>query len=238
MQQAPRILPPLLLEDILQPQSLQALYNHPQNDYYWSDDFSPQFYVAQAKAGFMAVTEMHKGEGMLLPELQHSYAVLDFTHLHTSRHVRRILNQANAPTLSIGFSLRTAHTHIQAHHKHNWLTLRYLETLEAVNALSSDVHVVSVLLRHGDTITAGEIGYIIGRTYTSLSGFSSRDPRHRHHGTTQLVLLGRWLERHGFAFWNLGQPYMAYKFALGAKKYPRHAFLERWHRALGQTLSL
>jgi Leu/Phe-tRNA-protein transferase len=235
MQQAPRILPPLSLEDIAQPQSLEALYVNLQNDYYWSDDFSPEFYIAQAKAGFMAVTEMHRGEEILLPELQRSYALLDFSDLHISRHVRRILNRDN-PSLYVGFSLYAAYERIRAYHKHTWVTPRYIKTLEAINAQQNDVHAVSVLLRHNGEITAGEIGYIIGRTYTSLSGFSSKKYPYRDHGTTQLVLLGQWLEDHGFAFWNLGQPYMPYKFALGAREYGRQAFLQRWHRAIRQTL--
>jgi Leu/Phe-tRNA-protein transferase len=236
MKQAPRILPSLSLEEILNPQSLETLYADLQNDYYWSEDFSAEFYIAQAKAGFIAVTEMHKGNELLLPELQRSYAVLDFADVHIGRHVRRILRYDDL-SLHVGFSLHAACERIRAHHKYTWITPRYIKTLEAVNAMRSDVHVVSVLLRHEEKITAGEIGYMIGRTYTSLSGFSSRDRRHQNHGTTQLVLLSQWLERHDFAFWNLGQPYMPYKFALGAKEYPRHAFLQRWSRATKQALS-
>jgi len=214
---------------------LQTLYAREDTDYYWSQDFSADFYVAQAQAGFMAVTEMHKGVELLLPELQLRYALLDFTDLHISRHVRRILRQDH-PTLHIGLSLDTAGEQIAAYHPHSWLSPRYLQTLKAVNRAKHPVHVVSALLRHEGEIIAGEIGYILGRTYTSLSGFSSRDTRYRHYGTVQLVMLGQWLARHKFAFWNLGQPYMPYKFALGAREYSRQDFLKRWLSATQKSL--
>jgi len=227
MNSAPRILPHLSYQDLRNPLLLQARYADMGEDYYWSEDFSAEFYLAQAQAGFIAVTERHKGRELLLPELQRSYAVLDFDDLHVSRHVRRVIRR-DAPVLHVGLSLRTAASHIQRYHKHSWLSARYLETLEAINACNNGMHVLSVLLYHQGEINAGEIGYILGRTYTSLSGFSSRHPDRRHHGTTQLVLLGQWLKRHHFDLWNLGQPYMPYKFALGAKEYSRHAFLRRW----------
>jgi len=235
MNSAPRILPHLSYQDLSNPLLLQARYADMREDYYWSENFSPEFYVAQAQAGFMAVTERHKGAELLLPELQRSYALLDFDDLHISRHARRIIRR-DMPTLHVGLSLRTAAERIREHHRHSWLSPRYLKMLEAVNAQQSDMHVVSILLRHRGEITAGEIGYILGRTYTSLSGFSSRDRDLRHHGTVQLVLLGQWLQHHRFAFWNLGQPYMPYKFALGAREYSRSAFLNRWLPATREKL--
>jgi hypothetical protein len=85
-----------------------------------------------------------------------------------------------------------------------------------------------VYIESEGNIVAGEIGYIIGKTYTSLSGFSSKQKKHNNYGTAQLVLLAQYLQEQGFSFWNLGQPYMDYKLALGAKVYERKTFLERW----------
>merc|ERR1711879_99086 len=47
-------------------------------------------------------------------------------------------------------------------------------------------------------------------------------------GFAQLVLLGRWLQRHGYEFWSLGHcysPEMEYKRELGHRIYPRADFL-------------
>ncbi len=231
MEPTAHILPHLSLQHLANPLLRQTLFANLQDDYYWSDDFSPEFYTAQAQAGFIAVTEVFHDQELLIPELQRSYALLDFDALHVSRHVRRVLTR-HSPTLHVGYALDVAAEKIRSHHKNAWLTPRYLTTLQGVNRLNNDLRIVSVLMRHDGDITAGEIGYILGRTYTSLSGFSSRDPHLRNHGTAQMVLLGQWLKRHGFAFWNLGQPYMPYKFALGAQEYGRHDFLRRWHKAI------
>lgn len=40
--------------------------------------------------------------------------------------------------------------------------------------------------------------------------------------------LGFYLENNKFSFWNLGHPYMQYKFDLGAKLYAREEFLKKW----------
>ena len=85
-------------------------------------------------------------------------------------------------------------------------------------------------------LVAGEVGYTIGRTYTSLSGFSSRKKEHANTGTLQLVLLAGYLQAEGFLFWNLGHPSMEYKTRLGAEILPRRQFLNRWEEARDETL--
>jgi len=39
----------------------EAIYADTDSNYYWSDDYSAEYYIAQAKAGFIAVTEVYKG---------------------------------------------------------------------------------------------------------------------------------------------------------------------------------
>ena len=232
-----RLIPYLSYENLRNPLLLQQMYLNLSTDYYWSDDFSPQFYLAQAQAGMIAIAEQHEGEEILLPELQRSYALLDFADLHISRHTRRILRR-DLPSLRVGMMLGPTAERIRTFHRNAWLSPRYQATLEALNAQSVPLKVISAALYHDRQPVAGEIGYILGRTYTSLSGYSSRDRRYRHYGIVQLVLLAQWLQRHGFAFWNLGQPYMPYKFALGAREYTRSAFLERWYPAVHSPLSV
>ena len=53
---------PLLLETYI--------YQNMYKNYYWSDDFTAEYYIAQAKAGFIAVTDYYEEEELLLPEIQ------------------------------------------------------------------------------------------------------------------------------------------------------------------------
>lgn len=209
------------------------VYSDMRRNYYWSEDFSAAYYIAQAKAGFIAVTDCFEEEELLLPEIQFAYTLLDFKDLHISRKVRKLLEQKNL-RLEIGTELDEVAEGIEAVHRNNWLTPRYLSTLKKTEGMDTDFRIVSVMLKEEESLVAGEIGYIIGRTYTSLSGFFRREKAYNHYGTAQLVLLAHYLEKNRFAFWNLGQPYMSYKFALGAKVYERSEFLTRWFEATGQ----
>jgi Leu/Phe-tRNA-protein transferase len=210
---------------------VDVIYPNMLKNYYWSDDFSPEFYIAQAKAGFIAVTDMHEDEELLLPEIQFAYALLDFKNLHISSKVKKVLKNNNIE-LQINHNFDEVVAKINTAHKNCWLTPRYAEMLKATKGLDESFELMAVSIKDGQTIVAAEIGYSIGKTYTSLSGFTSRDKRYVNYGTTQLVLLAQHLEKSGFSFWNLGHPYMDYKQQLGATIYNRDAFLRRWYLAL------
>jgi len=205
----------------------EHIYPNMRKNYYWSDDFSPEYYIAQAKAGFIAVTDHYEEQELLLPEIQFTYALLDFKDLHISRKVQKLLKHKNLH-IEISKELDEAAAMINAHYRNCWLTERYLEMIKGTEGLDSNFQMVSVALRDKGELIAGELGYSIGRKYTSLSGFSSKEKAYRNYGNAQLVLLGKLLESQGFAFWNLGQPYMNYKLALGAKIIDRGSFLKRW----------
>ena len=82
--------------------------------------------------------------------------------------------------------------------------------------------------RNSNTLIAWEIGYKISSTYTSLTGFCLKDKKYNNYGKLQLVLLAKYLQKNNYSFWNLGHPYMQYKFDLGAISFSRKEFLKRW----------
>ena len=111
---------PILLEELI--------YANMQKNYYWSEDFSPEYYIAQAKAGFIAVTDQYEEEELLLPEIQFSYAVLDFKDLHVSKKIKRLLTK-NPLSLEITQELDPVLSHIRASHENCWLTPSYIKML-------------------------------------------------------------------------------------------------------------
>jgi hypothetical protein len=91
-----------------------------------------------------------------------------------------------------------------------------------------------VLASQSQPPIAGEIGFSVGSVYTSLSGWTGLRNEDSL-GTVQLVLLGRWLQQRGYAFWSLGHcysPEMDYKRQLGHRIYTRSEFraLLKQHR--------
>jgi len=205
-----------------------------QNNYYWSEDWSEEFYIELAKAGFISTTYETKDTLVLLPELQFSYAVLKFEDLHISKKVKKLLKEDNF-IFSIDNDLDAVLEMVATQHRYNWLKGEYLHLLKKLHKKEqNDFKLISVELYDKVTkkLIAGEVGYIIKKTYTSLSGFSLREKNYNNYGTLQLVLLAKYLQKNGFLFWNMGHPHMAYKQRLGAKIYARDEFLKLWSKAL------
>ncbi len=206
------------------------------NSYYWSDDWSEEFYIDLAKAGFISTTHDTPDALLLLPELQYDYAILDFSDLHISKKVKKILHQKKYE-FCINTQFNEVLERFSSQHKYNWLKGEYIDLLKKLflnNDTRDDFKIISVelLCAESKKLIAGEVGYIIGKTYTSLSGFSSKEKKYSNYGTLQLVLLAQHLEKNTFKFWNLGHPHMQYKQKLGCRTYPREEFLQRWNKAV------
>ena len=205
------------------------------NSYYWSDDWSEEFYIELAKAGFISTTHETKDGLILLPELQNDYAILDFKNLHISQKVKKLMCKTNYK-FSMNSRFNEVVEKFSTHHKYNWLKGEYAKLLENLylnNDKRDDFKIISFELvdKESSKLIAGEVGYIIANTYTSLSGFSSKEKKYTNYGTLQLVLLAEYLQSSGFEFWNLGHPHMEYKQRLGCKTYSRIDFLKRWNSA-------
>ncbi len=216
----------------------EALYEDESNDYYWSEDWSEEFYVELAKMGFISTSFDTKEGLVLLPELQFEYAILDFENLHISKKTQKLLN-ADVATLSFNARFDEALERFSTQHKNNWLKNEYAELMKKLHK-NQDAHAnfkiisVELICKERDELIAGEIGYAIGRTYTSLSGFSSKEKKYDNYGTLQLVLLAKRLQKEGYVFWNLGHPHMEYKQKLGSVTHTRKEFLKRWEKAINQ----
>ncbi len=223
----------LSLEDIKDENILfNYIYANLDSNYYISDDLSAEFYTLQAVSGFIATSIKLENKFYLVPEMQFEYAILDFENLHISKKVKKLLDK-NDFTFSINTNISEVIKNIQTHHKTNWLTNEYYEILKNLKEYKEpniDFELLSIELwdKSKTVLIAGEIGYKIGSIYTSLTGFCLKDKKYNNFGKLQMVLLALYLEKNSFSFWNLGHPYMQYKFDLGAITYSREEFLKRW----------
>jgi len=214
--------------------ALYAIYTNTQSNYYWSDDFSASYYIAQAKAGFIAVSDTLANKELLLPEIQFAYALLDFKDLHIPSRISKLIRSKNL-CITIDDNFEEIQEYLDRYHKNNWLTKKYASIIRQTQEIEqSNFKAITVYIEYQGEIVAGEIGYIIGSTYTSLSGFS--DKIYKGFGTAQMVLLAQKLQDSGFDFWNLGHPYMDYKQNLGAKIYQRDEFLLRWYKSTQKNI--
>lgn len=224
----------IYLGDVVSPERLQKIYNS-ETEFYWTSDWSPELYVELARAGFMSIAfELGGTLELLVPQLQSSYAVLDWKNLHASKSMKRWMRSADCQDqgyrLVVGHDLETVYLGLDTYHgEENWMGRQYFELLsELSNGGHPGFELIPVaLLDSKENVIAGEIGYRCGDIYTSLTGFS--DHNRPNCGKLQLLKLGEYLREAGYAFWNLGHPFMQYKLDLGAQILPRADFLKRWH---------
>lgn len=205
------------------------IYQDMSSNYYWSSDWSCEFYIELAYAGFISISHKYENSSILLPEIQFEYALLDFDDLHIPKKVKTLLKKDDFK-FTFNTKFEKVINSISNYHKDSWLSKEYVLLLKNLKNYKNNrnFQIVSVEISSikSDNLIAGEIGYIIGQTYTSLTGFF--DKSYNNYGKLQLVLLANYLNSNGFVFWNLGHPYMKYKANLGAKIYSRDKFLKKW----------
>lgn len=214
-------------------------------EFFHSDDWSPEFYRAQALLGFIAITANRSGSVQLVPQLQSAYAILDWNNLIIDKKVKNILKGKRLKNENIRLIIDSDPEIVLNNLKTIWKGLSWLSPqyndliikLASEEEQQKDRHfrIWGVTLTVGEERfpIAGELGYTIGRTYTSLSGFFKRDMKeYNNFGKLQLVMLSQILKDKGIEFWNLGHPHMKYKTDMGAVILPREEFLERWDTAI------
>lgn len=208
------------------------IYANEKSNYYLSEDFSKDFYIELAFYGFISTSISFKDKFYLLPEIQFEYAILDFKNLHISKKVKKLLTK-NQYEFHINKNIELVIKNLEKQHKNNWLKDDYKElilSLKDYKHLTINFEIMSFELydKNNNILVAAEIGYRINSIYTSLTGFSLKTREYNNWGKLQLILLARHLEKENYFFWNLGHPYMSYKFDLGAITYSRKDFLKRW----------
>lgn len=210
----------------------EHIYKNEKENYYWSDDFSPEFYIKAAKCGFIT-TSMYDIEKkfVLLPEIQFEYAILNFDEIKISRKVKKLINENNYK-LTINKRFDEVCEKIQKYHKNSWLNDDYLKVINRIKNSNNDIndfkfYSVELIEKSTNKLISGELGYKIGKTYTSLTGFTNREKNYNNCGKLQLVLLNQYLKNNHFKLWNLGHPQLQYKIDIGAKIYKREQFLDK-----------
>lgn len=204
---------------------------------YWNESWDPELYIEVARAGFISITHWDPQLGaVLMPELQRAYAVLDWEGLHCSRNLRRLMRSQQLAEegveLCVVDSVARVLDRLREQHGRTWIVEPYealVQELPHGDDAGFSLRGVELWSTKRGEVVAGELGYTIGSTYSSLSGFCSpKDPTLRGFGTLQMYMLASLLRDSGYAFWNLGHTSQKYKRDLGARILPRPVFLERW----------
>ena len=159
------------------------------------------------------------GYFVLLPKLHLIRSVLFFDKLHIKNSIKRYLCRFE---LCFDADFDYIVDRCITVHGDEWLTPPLVDAIKTIrrNRLHG-VYPASFALYRDGKLVAGEFGVIAGKVYTSYSGYYDESDA----GTVQLILTTRYLEEHGFAFFDLGMP-LQYKTDLGAIDISPREFVE------------
>jgi Leu/Phe-tRNA-protein transferase len=203
-------------------------------DFCLAKDFDPEFIARLMAAGFLVMSAVLPGEGpeepeitILLPKHHLIRSCLFFPELHIKKSIRSRLSRYEL-RFDVDFDLildKCLETHGE-----DWLTPPLVAAIREIRRESGlPARPVSFGLYREGKLVAGEFGIVTGRAdgrvYTSYSGFKDET----NAGTVQMVLTAGYLEKAGFAFWDLGMP-LDYKLTLGAREISREDFMEMFWR--------
>ncbi len=187
--------------------------------------------AAVCRHGYMPMATRVGETDILLIKCHRERVVLEFPDLRVSRSTRR---RARGLAFSVDRAFFQCLDGIAQHHPdNNWIIPPLAATFVSLHERPLEgVSFHSAEIWDEDDLVAGEIGYVCGAVYTSVSGFYRKSGA----GSVQLACLGRHLEKRGFAFWDLGME-VEYKRTLGARLLPRREFLRAYSATASADLA-
>jgi len=181
-----------------------------------AESFDPDFVARLMEAGFL-VMSMNLSQDdpyyILLPKLHVVRSALFYENLHIKKSIRKLLkNDNNSYELRADSDFEHIVDRCVEKHGADWLTPPLVDSIKKIRASSKyNARPSSFALYRDGKLVAGEFGVVSGKVYTSYSGFYDED----NTGTLQIILTTRYLQEHGFTFFDMGMP-LDYKTDLGS----------------------
>jgi Leu/Phe-tRNA-protein transferase len=193
------------------------------------DRLDPETAAAVAAAGFMPMSATlvtpDGPRSFLTPKLHLMRCLADPASI---RPTRTALGRSSRYSVALKLNFGAAIAGCVRIHGDGWLTEPLVRAFTALAAepprdgrpvfLSAELYADGGPA--GRRLVAAEIGYALGSSYASLSGFSDESGA----GTVQLYALAGLLAELGVTVWDLGMP-LPYKLALGGREYSRDSYL-------------
>ena len=196
----------------------ELLEDNEVSDYCFYFDFHPEFVAECCKYGYFPMA-FEIFNIPLLSIKHHKYkCIITFDELHIPSNVKKLVkNKFRNLRITFNRAFDLCIENIHNIHGENWLYKPLVNSFRTIhNSDNYSVSVNSVEIWDDNKLVAGEIGFITGNVYVSLSGFYIVE----NMGTIQMSALGLFLKNNGFAFWDLGMS-IEYKYRYGARDFNR-----------------
>jgi len=196
---------------------------HWPSDFCWSSCFEPSFLAALMHEGYLPTAHGPVDgpvEYILLPKLHQERCIVLFDDLKVSRSAR---SKSHNYQLSVDTAFDEVVEKCLVQHGESWLHPPIIDSFKHLfrSGGTGQVKMHSIEVTHEGKLVAGELGYSVGKTYCSLSGFTAKGGS----GSVQCLGLALLLHERGFDFWDLGMG-MEYKLKMGARQVSRADFLQ------------
>jgi len=189
-------------------------------------NFTADFIARLMQAGFLVMSVKLSDSDLfiLLPKLHLIRSALFFDKIHIKKSIKRYLHRYK---LCFDTDFDYIIERCITVHGDEWLTPPLVDAIRAIRRDKlHGVYPASFALYKDGKLVAGEFGVVAGRVYTSYSGYYDES----NAGTVQLILTARYLEEHGYAFFDLGMP-LQYKTDLGAIDISPQEFVDLFRAA-------
>ena len=219
---------PLLTLKMAENGSLPAvtahIAKHWPSDFCWSACFEPNFLAALMYEGYLPTAHgpvEGPTEYILLPKLHQERCIVHFEDLRVSKSARA---DSRGYQVAVDTAFDDVVDKCLMQHGESWLHPPIVDSFKRLfrSGGTGRVKMHSIEVKREGQLVAGELGYSVGRTYCSLSGFTAISGS----GSVQCLGLALLLHERGFDFWDLGMG-MEYKAQMGAREISREDFLRK-----------
>jgi len=216
---------------IILPKKFRKYVVHYHDDFFISPFFDANLIKGLMYEGFLpiATCDSYDKKYYLLPKIHSQRCVLYFENIHISKSSRR---KSRDYILKVNQDFDAVVSGCHQKHGIPWLYPPMVDALKKMfySRIKSKVNLYSIeLYKKNSTgqleLQAGELGYTVGKIYTSLTGFYFESGS----GTIQLLALAGLLKMKKFRLWDFGME-MEYKTNLGAITLERKSFLSEFRK--------
>jgi Leu/Phe-tRNA-protein transferase len=196
-------------------------------------NFKVPYLINLIKSEFYVMSEYYQKKDMYIMVAMHhlTISVLFFDRLHIKKSIKKHLSKYE---LRENEDFEKIVDKCIESHDDKWLTKPLVNAIKKIYRLNNpDATFISFGLYSDGKLVAGEFGTKVGRVYSSYSGYHEES----NSGTVQMILTAQYLEKTGYAFWNLGMS-MDYKKSFGAKVRNLEDFIVLWRKYSIQTIGM
>lgn len=193
------------------------------------EEFDKELVDYASYNSFFPMAGLIETDWVLLLKLHKERCIVDFEQFRVSKKIKKLSLKYK---LTFNQEFKTCVDMINKRYEDSWFSEEFVAMMEEMRKSGAyKIKFCSFELWDENEIVAGELGFVIGGVYSSLSGFHNVS----NTGHVQLYLTNNFLKDNGFSFWDLGME-LDYKIHMGGKVLTTDEFYERYAKVRDKNI--